>query len=69
MTIPIKAWHEPLGLRVTGQFHFPAPDLINVYRMSKYPLSLGVGMKIWEQVHMGIDAILVGATARASGTS
>ena len=65
VTIPIKAWREPLGLRVTGQFHFPAPDLIDVYRMSKYPLSLGVGMKIWEQMHMGIDLILVQPAQRA----
>jgi hypothetical protein len=66
VVIPIKAWHEPLGLRVTGQFNFPAYDLIDVYRMSKYPLSLGVGMKIWEKMYMGIDMILVQPSKRAS---
>ena len=55
---PVKAWHEPLGLRVTSQFSFPAPDLIDVYHMSKWPLSLGVGTEIWKTVHLGIDAVL-----------
>ena len=56
--IPIKAWREPLGLRVKGQVAFPAPDLIGVYQMSKYPLSLGVGTEIWKWVHLGIDVVL-----------
>jgi hypothetical protein len=57
--VPIKAWREPLGLRVTGQWAFPAPSLVSVYHISKYPLGLGVGMQIWRWIHMGFDVILV----------
>jgi hypothetical protein len=61
-SVPVKAWKEPLGMRVIGQWSFPAADLVSVYKMSKFPLSLGVGMHIWRWVHMGFDMILVPAT-------
>ena len=69
MTVPIKVWREKLGLRVTGQWEFPAIDLINEYHMSPYPLSLGVKGHIWREVYLGIDAILVPASAAASSGS
>ena len=65
-SVPVRAWREPLGLRVTGQFAFPAPDLIDVYRLSKYPLGLGVGTEIWKWIHLGIDAVLRPAGSGAS---
>jgi hypothetical protein len=58
-SVPIKAWRERLGMRVIGQWSFPAADLISVYKMSQFPLSLGVGMHIWRWVHMGFDLVLV----------
>ena len=64
-TVPIKAWHEPLGLRVTGQFEFPAPDLTDVYRLSHYALALGVRTAIWKEFFLGIDAVLVPASGTA----
>jgi hypothetical protein len=62
-SVPIKVWKEPLGRRVTGQWLFPAEDLESVYKMSKFPLSLGVGMHIWKWVYMGFDMILVPETS------
>jgi hypothetical protein len=64
-TVPIRAWHEPLGFRVTGQFEFPAPDLTDVYHLSRYALALGVRTDIWKRFFLGIDAVL----APESGTA
>jgi hypothetical protein len=68
-TVPIMARREKLGLRVTGQFDFPARALIDDYHMSRYPLNLGVGMNIWRKIYLGIDAILVAAPAAAPSPS
>ena len=63
MTVPIRVWHDPLGLRVTGQTHFPATELITTYYLSKVGLGLGVASHVWKQLYWGIDAILVPAAA------
>ena len=57
--VPLKVWHEPLGLRVTGQFAFPVSDLVEVYKFPRAPLWMGVGAKWWKWFHLGIDAIMV----------
>jgi len=56
---PIRAWRDKLGIRVEGRSSFPAPDLVKQWKMSPYPLNLGVGMNIWRVFNMGLDAILV----------
>lgn len=66
MTVPIRFWHDALGLRVTGQTHFPATDLITVYKMSKIGLGLGVASHVWKQFYWGIDAILVPGEAQGA---
>jgi hypothetical protein len=66
--VPIKAWHERLGLRVTGKWSFPAPNLVSVYQFSKFPLGLGVGMQIWKWIHMGFDVVLIPADSRTRST-
>jgi hypothetical protein len=58
-SIPIKAWHERLGMRVTGQLAFPAKDLVSTYKFGLVPLGLGVGAGMWKWMHLGIDAIIV----------
>ena len=68
-SVPIKAWREKLGLRVTGQFDFEPVALIDEFHISRYPLNLGVGLHIWRRMYLGIDAILVPAPATASATS
>jgi hypothetical protein len=67
--VPLKAWHEPLGLRVTGTFEFPATDMVDVYHIPEYPLALGVQLQIWKTLHLGIDAILVPAAHAPAGSA
>jgi hypothetical protein len=66
LSATIRAWHEALGLRITGQGVFPAGDLLETYRMSRMALGLGVGEHIWKKVHWGIDAILAAAGTGAA---
>ncbi len=56
--VRIRAWQEPLGLRVTGKFDFPSSDLVEKYKMSRLSLGLGVGTGLWKLVHLGIDAVM-----------
>jgi len=55
---PVLAWRDPAGLRVRAQFDFPAPTLTNDFMMSKWALSMGVVMKRWKTINMGVDVIL-----------
>lgn len=58
---PLIATRDPAGLRVRTQFFIPAPALIDIYHMSKVALSMGVIMKRWKTIHMGVDLILLPA--------
>jgi hypothetical protein len=58
MQAPVVAIREDAGLRVRAQFSIPANALIDVYGMSKVALSMGVVMKRWKTLHMGVDLIL-----------
>jgi len=64
--VPVIVTHEPLGLRVQAKFMFPSTDLVEIYRMSRLSLGLGVGTGIWRFVHLGIDAIMVPGSATSS---
>jgi hypothetical protein len=63
VAVPVRVWHEALGLRVTGQSQFPAMELIDTYKMSRVGLGLGVASHVWKKLHWGLDAILVPAGA------
>ncbi len=56
--VPVMAWREAGGLRVTGQFRIYAIDLVEIYKMSRVVLGLGVGTGIWRYVHLGFDVVL-----------
>jgi hypothetical protein len=58
LSVPIVAWHDAAGLRVRGRWYMSADDLWSKYGISKIALGLGVGMGIWRQLWMGIDAVL-----------
>lgn len=58
MRAPVSAWRDPAGLRVRAQFSVPAPMLVNEFQMSKWGLGMGVVMKRWKTIHMGVDVIL-----------
>lgn len=55
---PLVAWREPTGLRVRAQFSMPALALTDEFKMSKMALGMGVVMRRWNTVHMGVDIIL-----------
>jgi hypothetical protein len=56
--IPIRTWNEKSGMRVMGQLQIPARDLVEVYKLSKVQLGLGIGTDIWKLLHMGVDVVL-----------
>jgi hypothetical protein len=58
MRAPVTAWRDPAGLRVRAQFSMPAPALTDVFMMTKWGLSMGVAMKRWKTLHVGVDLIL-----------
>ena len=58
MVAKARTTHEAGGLRVRAQFMINTKDMIEVYKMSKMALGLGVGQTIWEELHMGVDILL-----------
>lgn len=63
MKSPIKVWREGGGIRVQSHFSIPAADLVDVYGMSPFALGMGVRMKQWKELHMGVDMLLIRGTA------
>ena len=57
--IGIRAWREPLGLRVTGHITFPPKEMVSVYHIPLMPLGLGVGAGMWHLMYIGIDVVMV----------
>ena len=55
---PVKAWQDAAGFRIRAQFSVPALALTQEFKMSKVALGMGVGMRRWNTVHMGVDLIL-----------
>lgn len=58
MRAPLVAWRDPAGLRVRAQFAVPARTLIDHFGMSTWALGMGVAMKRWKTLHMGVDLIV-----------
>jgi len=55
---PLLAWHERAGFRVRARFSVPALALTEEFKMSRWALAMGVGLRRWNTVHMGVDVIL-----------
>lgn len=55
---PLRAWREPAGFRVQSQFSVPALALTQEFKMSKVALGMGVVMRRWKTVYMGVDLLL-----------
>jgi hypothetical protein len=58
LSVPVVAWADGGGVRVRSRWYMSADDLWSKYGISKISLGLGVGMGIWRQLWMGIDAVL-----------
>jgi hypothetical protein len=46
------------GMRVRGKFSVPADKLVPTYNMSLFHLGLGVGVRIWQDLYMGVDLVM-----------
>jgi len=55
----VRAWPEAGGLRVTAKFQVPVDSLVPVYGFSKFALGLGVGTRIWRNLFLGVDVVLL----------
>lgn len=55
---PVLAWQETAGLRVRAQFSVPARALTDEFHLPEWALGMGVGMKRWKTLHMGVDLVL-----------
>lgn len=58
VTAAVQSWPEAGGHRVLGRFHIPAQDLVPEYGISKFALGLGVGVKIWKELWVGVDLLM-----------
>jgi polyisoprenoid-binding protein YceI len=58
MVAAVRVWHEGGGLRVVGKFRIPARSMVQEYGLSSRALGLGVGVRIWQELFMGVDLLL-----------
>ncbi|MEX2155726.1 MAG: hypothetical protein WD773_02670 [Gemmatimonadales bacterium] len=58
MRAPVLAWRDAAGLRVRAQFAVPARALTDQFGMSTWALGMGVAMKRWKTLNVGVDVIL-----------
>jgi len=58
MIAAVRIWHEGGGLRVLGKFRIPALAIVREYGVSAVALGLGVGVKIWQDLFMGVDLLM-----------
>jgi hypothetical protein len=58
MQAPIRVWPEAGGLRVQGRFRIPAQSITREFGLSSIALGLGIGVRIWQDLFMGVDLLL-----------
>lgn len=62
----IRFWPEEGGLRVLGKLRFAGIDLVDVYGISSFALGLGVGVRMWEHIYLGVDLLMRPSEGAAS---
>lgn len=58
MAAAVRIWSESGGLRVLGKFTIPARAMVEEYGLSSHALGLGVGVRIWRDLFMGVDLLM-----------
>jgi hypothetical protein len=58
MVATVLFWPEGGGLRVRGKFRIPAMAMVEDFGFSAFALGLGVGMKVWKELYMGVDLLI-----------
>lgn len=59
MKSPVQVWREGGGIRVKSKFSIPASHLHDVFRMNPLALGMGVRMMEWNELHMGVDMLMM----------
>jgi hypothetical protein len=67
MRAAVQAWPEAGGLRVLGKFHIPAQAITHEYGLSSIALGLGIGVRIWKSLYMGVDVLMRPVTGGRGG--
>lgn len=58
MVAAVRVWPEAGGLRVQAKFSILARLMVEDYGLSSFALGLGVGVRIWQDLFMGVDLLL-----------
>lgn len=58
MVATVRIFPEAGGLRVLGKLRIPAGSMVQEYGMSSFALGLGVGVRIWQDLFMGVDLLM-----------
>jgi polyisoprenoid-binding protein YceI len=58
MTAAVRMWPESGGLRVLGKLRVPATAITEDFGVSTFALGLGVGVRIWKDLFMGVDLLM-----------
>lgn len=58
MVAAVRMWPEAGGLRVQGKFRMPAQAMVEEYGVSSFALGLGVGVRVWQDLFMGVDLLM-----------
>jgi polyisoprenoid-binding protein YceI len=54
----VRFWPEGGALRVTGRIRMPALSMVQDYGLSSHALGLGVGVRIWQDLFLGVDLLI-----------
>lgn len=58
MVAAVRAWPEAGGLRVVGKLRMPAAAITREFGLSSFALGLGIGVRIWQDLFMGVDLLM-----------
>ena len=58
MDAAVRMWPEAGALRVQAKFRMPVEALVKEYGLSSHALGLGVGLRVWVHLYMGVDLLL-----------
>lgn len=58
MRAAVRMWPESGGLRVVAKLRVPATAITEDFGVSTFALGLGVGVRIWKDLFMGVDLLM-----------
>ena len=58
VAVPVQLVPHPPGRRVRGQFSMPASALRDTFDVSEIVLGAGLGLRLWDTLHIGFDLVL-----------